>query len=46
MPGQYIFADSSGPVVNPAAELDEVLAEARKVRDEDREYRRQIAQEP
>jgi 4-hydroxy-4-methyl-2-oxoglutarate aldolase len=46
MPGQYIFADSIGAVVNPAAELDEVLAEARKVRDEDREYRRQIAQEP
>src|SRR5215217_501724 len=45
MPGQYVFADASGAVVIPDAELAEVLAEARNVREEDRGFRRQIARE-
>ena len=32
MPGQYVFADSSGAVVIPDGQIDEVLAEARKSR--------------
>src|SRR5690349_18148146 len=31
MPGHYVFADSSGAVVIPGAEIDAVLAEAREV---------------
>jgi 4-hydroxy-4-methyl-2-oxoglutarate aldolase len=31
VPGQYVFADSSGAVVIPDGRIDEVLAEARKV---------------
>ena len=45
MPGQYVFADSSGGVVIPEAELDAVLAEARRVQEEDRNFRQQIARE-
>jgi 4-hydroxy-4-methyl-2-oxoglutarate aldolase len=45
LPGQYVFADSSGAVVIPDAELDDVVAEARRVRDEDRAFRRQITDE-
>jgi 4-hydroxy-4-methyl-2-oxoglutarate aldolase len=31
VPGQYVFADSSGAVLIPDSQIDEVLAEARKV---------------
>ena len=31
VPGQYVFADSSGAVLIPDGQIDEVLAEARKV---------------
>jgi regulator of RNase E activity RraA len=31
MPRQYVFADSSGAVVIPGDQIEEVLAEARKV---------------
>jgi 4-hydroxy-4-methyl-2-oxoglutarate aldolase len=45
MPGQYVFADSSGAVVIPDGQIDEVLAEARKVEAEDAAFRDQIARE-
>jgi 4-hydroxy-4-methyl-2-oxoglutarate aldolase len=45
IPGQYIFADSSGAVVVPDEELDDVVDEARKVQEEDRGFRRHIAHE-
>ena len=45
MPGQYVYADSSGAVVIPDAQLDEVLAEARKVEAEDKRFRAEIARE-
>ena len=35
IPGQYVFADSSGAVVIPAGHLDRVLAEARSIERED-----------
>jgi 4-hydroxy-4-methyl-2-oxoglutarate aldolase len=35
MPGQYVFADSSGTVVIPDGQIDDVLTEARAVNDED-----------
>jgi 4-hydroxy-4-methyl-2-oxoglutarate aldolase len=31
LPGSYVFADSSGAVVIPDRQVEEVLAEARKV---------------
>jgi 4-hydroxy-4-methyl-2-oxoglutarate aldolase len=45
MPGQYVFADASGGVVIPANQIDEVLAEARKIEAEDAGFREQIAAE-
>ena len=45
MPGQYVFADSSGAVVIPDHQLDEVLATARRVEAEDAGFRDQIARE-
>ena len=45
LPGQYVFADSSGAVVIPEAQLGEVLEEARRVRAEDQGFRREIARE-
>lgn len=45
MPGQYVFADSSGAVVIPEGQVEEVLAEARKVEAEDAGYRDEIARE-
>ena len=45
VPGQYVFADSSGAVVIPDAELTEVLAEARKIEAADEDFRRRIANE-
>jgi regulator of RNase E activity RraA len=45
IPGQYVFADSSGAVVIPPGELDQVLAEARSIEADDARYREQIARE-
>jgi regulator of RNase E activity RraA len=45
MPGQYVFADSSGAVVIPEGQIEDVLAEARKVEAEDAGYRDEIARE-
>jgi regulator of RNase E activity RraA len=45
MPGSYVFADSSGAVVIPDAQIDEVLAEARKVEAADAASRDQIGRE-
>jgi 4-hydroxy-4-methyl-2-oxoglutarate aldolase len=45
VPGQYVFADSSGAVLIPDGHIDEVLAEARKVEATDAAARDQIARE-
>jgi regulator of RNase E activity RraA len=45
IPGQYVFADSSGGVVIPVGQLDEVIEAARAVQAEDAEYRREIHEE-
>jgi len=44
-PGQYVFADSSGAMVIPLGQVDEVLAEARRVEAEDAGFRSDIAGE-
>lgn len=44
-PGDYVFADSSGAVVIPAGQVDDVVAGAREVEDEDARFREQIDQE-
>lgn len=38
VPGDYIYADATGAVVIPAASLDDVLTEARRVDAEDAEF--------
>jgi 4-hydroxy-4-methyl-2-oxoglutarate aldolase len=45
MPGHYVFADSSGAVVIPDLQIEEVLAEARKVEAADAAVRDEIARE-
>jgi 4-hydroxy-4-methyl-2-oxoglutarate aldolase len=45
VPGQYVFADSSGAVLIPEGQIDEVLAEARNVEATDAASRDQIAGE-
>jgi 4-hydroxy-4-methyl-2-oxoglutarate aldolase len=45
MPGYYVFADSSGAAVIPDDQIDDVLAEARKVEAEDAADRDEIARE-
>jgi 4-hydroxy-4-methyl-2-oxoglutarate aldolase len=45
VPGQYVFADSSGAVVIPDVQIDEVIEGARAVKAEDASYRDEIAQE-
>jgi len=45
LPGNYVFADSSGAVVIPDVQIDDVLAGARAVNDEDAGFREQIATE-
>src|SRR5918999_4809301 len=45
MPGQYVYADTSGAVVIPDGQLDEVLAEARKIEVEDERFRAEIGRE-
>jgi regulator of RNase E activity RraA len=46
MPGQYVFADRSGAVVIPEQQIEDVLATARAVENEDAGYRREIEREP
>jgi 4-hydroxy-4-methyl-2-oxoglutarate aldolase len=45
MPGSYVFADSSGAVVIPDAQIDEVIEGAHAVEAEDEGYRAEIRQE-
>ncbi len=45
IPGQYVFADSSGAVVIPDTQVEQVIAGARAVEAEDDENRSQIEQE-
>ena len=45
MPGQYVYADSSGAVVIPDGQLDGVLAEARKIEAADERFRAEIVRE-
>jgi 4-hydroxy-4-methyl-2-oxoglutarate aldolase len=45
MPGQYVYADAAGAVVIPEGEIDDVLAEARKVEAEDEAFRARSAGE-
>ncbi|HEY3192064.1 MAG TPA: RraA family protein [Solirubrobacterales bacterium] len=45
MPGQYVFADSSGAVVIPDGQIGDVLAGARAVSEGDAGFREQIATE-
>jgi regulator of RNase E activity RraA len=45
MPGHYVFADSSGAVVIPDGQIDDVIEGARSVATEDAGYRDEIAQE-
>jgi 4-hydroxy-4-methyl-2-oxoglutarate aldolase len=45
MPGHYVFADSSGAVVIPDVQIEEVLAEARKVEAADAAVRDQTGRE-
>src|ERR687892_1328271 len=42
MPGQYVFADKSGAVLIPEGQIDEVLAEAREVNQEDARSMKEI----
>ena len=45
MPGQYVYADSSGAVVIPERQLEEVLAEAHRTVADDERFRADIARE-
>jgi 4-hydroxy-4-methyl-2-oxoglutarate aldolase len=45
IPGQCMFADSSGAVVIPPSDLEPVLAEARSIEADDARSRAQIARE-
>ena len=45
MPGQYVYADAAGAVVIPEGEVDDVLAEARKIVTEDAAFRARIGGE-
>jgi 4-hydroxy-4-methyl-2-oxoglutarate aldolase len=45
IPGQYVFADSSGAVVIPDGQVEEVIARARGVEAEDDESRSEIREE-
>jgi 4-hydroxy-4-methyl-2-oxoglutarate aldolase len=45
MPGQYVFADSSGAVVIPDGQIDDVLAGARAINDEDARSMDEISRE-
>jgi 4-hydroxy-4-methyl-2-oxoglutarate aldolase len=43
MPGQYVYADAAGAVVIPEGEVDDVLAEARKIVADDEAFRAGMA---
>jgi 4-hydroxy-4-methyl-2-oxoglutarate aldolase len=43
MPGNYVFADSSGALVIPDGEIDDMLAEARRIKEGDAASRDRIA---
>jgi 4-hydroxy-4-methyl-2-oxoglutarate aldolase len=45
MPGQYVYADAAGAVVIPDGEVDDVLAEARRIVTEDEAFRARIGGE-
>jgi regulator of RNase E activity RraA len=45
VPGHWVYADNSGAVIIPGPQLDEVLAGARAMGDEDRRAREQISHE-
>jgi len=45
LPGQYVFADSSGAVAIPAEQIDEVIAGAREVVADDARFREGISRE-
>jgi len=45
IPGQYVYADSSGAVVIPEDQLEEVLAGAREISADDERFRADIARE-
>jgi 4-hydroxy-4-methyl-2-oxoglutarate aldolase len=45
MPGQFVFADSSGAVIIPGGQLEDVITGARAVEAEDERYRSGIRQE-
>ncbi len=45
IPGAYVFADSSGAVVIPSGEVEQVLGEARSIEAEDARSREEIARE-
>jgi regulator of RNase E activity RraA len=45
VPGDYVYADATGGVVIPAASIDDVLAEARRVETEDAEVADRIRTE-
>ena len=45
IPGIYVFADSSGAVVIPPGDLEQVLVEARSIETEDARCRAEIARE-
>jgi len=45
LPGQYVYADSSGAVVIPERQLEEVLAEARRTVADDKRFRADIARD-
>jgi regulator of RNase E activity RraA len=44
-PGQYVFADSSGAVFIPEADIDAVLGTAHQIRRDDVSYRTAISRE-
>jgi regulator of RNase E activity RraA len=46
MPGQYVFADSSGAVVIPDGQIEDVIAGARAVVAEDADFTEEIKLEP
>ena len=45
IPGQYVFADSSGAVMIPPSDLERALAEARSIKADDARHREAIARE-
>jgi 4-hydroxy-4-methyl-2-oxoglutarate aldolase len=45
VPGQYVYADSSGAVVIPEGQLQEVLTEAREIAADNGRFRAEIARE-